>query len=187
MDAGVPPTDATTPEAGVTADGAQQMDSAITDAARDVLPPDAMPSEAARDAARHDFVSSACQSCMRGACRDYSGIDLVGPCLDNAQDTRFGQDCASVFFCSHNSSDRCAYNTVRGPVGCFCGEDVSVDECQQGTVRGRCIPEWYAAALCPSGDQACVLNNFISLELPAGIANFLIECQNAMCAGECAP
>jgi cysteine-rich repeat protein len=192
MDAGLPAMDAATAEAGAVESGAPQpdaalTDAAITDAASDALPPDATLTDAGADAAEHGFVSSACQRCVRAACADYSGIDLVGPCLENAPDPAFRAACSTVFFCSHNSPDQCAYNTMRGPVGCFCGEDVSVDECQQGTVRGNCIPEWYAAARCSSGDQSCVLNSFISLDLPAGIANFLIECQNAVCASECAP
>jgi hypothetical protein len=71
-------------------------------------------------------------------------------------------------------------------VGCFCGESTAVDACQQGTVVGNCVPEWYAATQCPVGDHNCVINNFINLTLPSGYANFTIECQNAACATECA-
>jgi cysteine-rich repeat protein len=194
-DAGGHPPDVGLPDAGPNAGpidaGPPPLDAGPgPDAAPDAGPldaghqPDAQPPDAG---ATTRFRSAACETCVRAACVDYSSIDFIGPCFGGTLSPDFSQRCSDLFFCSHLSPDNCAYNTERGPVGCFCGENVSVDACQQGTVQGNCVPEWYAAAECPPGDHLCVLEKFIDLTLPSGYANFLIECQNMACTVECTP
>jgi hypothetical protein len=138
---------------------------------------------------------TACMQCLRDNCSNYYDTAVTGTCFDGlaipgnplAADPAFAQKCVDAVVCSYNSTDNCADNIVRGPVGCYCGENVEVDVCLTSfaNVRGNCIPEWTAAAGCPAGDQNCVLDKFSDGFLPSGYAFFTLGCMNDLCVTAC--
>lgn len=161
----------------VDAGGFGQDDAAVDAAA------DASASDAGSDAGQ--FRSPECEACVRGACVAYQEFDFVTPCFEAGVSPQYSQQCEDLFFCALASPDRCAYNKIRGAIGCFCGETVLVDDCQKGTVQGNCIPQFYAATGCGNSDYGCVLNRYQDLTRPVGTAVFAIECMNDQCSEVC--
>jgi hypothetical protein len=136
------------------------------------------------------FRRPACEECIRRACSNYYETNLAGPCFEGTGfDATFARECSAVFFCSHNALDGCGDQVAAGPVGCFCGMDVTVEECQASAanVKGRCKDEWYAATRCAAGAHTCALDKFSQLDVPSGYAFNMFLCQNEYCRDECAP
>jgi len=143
---------------------------------------------------------AACGTCVETSCSNYGDMDLAGPCFANKAipgspvDPTFAQACTDVFVCSMNSTDKCAFDTSIGVIGCYCGVGVDPSTCSAAfaNVKGNCITEWQKVTGCPAGDQNCVLDNMsvlpppgVAIPFPAGFANYTFECMNANCASAC--
>jgi hypothetical protein len=143
---------------------------------------------------------AACGTCVETSCSNYGDMDLAGPCFANKAipgspvDPTFAQACTDVFVCSMNSTDKCAFDTSIGVIGCYCGVGVDPSTCSAAfaNVKGNCITEWQKVTGCPAGDQNCVLDNMsvlpppgVAIPFPAGFANYTFECMNATCASAC--